>query len=68
MSYGMQYLQPKFTLPAGSEKISQVRWDLAFLSKDDFCIKYDISPVAYKTLTEYDKVVLVVNDIERLRT
>ena len=36
---GMQYMRPKFTLPA-SEKTSQERWDFAMLSREEFEEKY----------------------------
>jgi hypothetical protein len=36
---GMQYMRPKFTLPA-SEKMSEVKWDYAFLTKEEFIAKW----------------------------
>ena len=47
---GMQYLQRSFTLPAGSEKISAQKWDLAFMSREEFMAKYQISD------REYDEI------------
>jgi len=48
---GMQYLQHSFTLPAGSTNISSQKWDLAFMSREEFVAKYQISN------KEYDKLV-----------
>jgi hypothetical protein len=48
---GMQYLQHSFTLPAGSNKISDQKWDLAFMSREEFMAKYEISE------REYDEIV-----------
>ncbi len=36
---GMQYMRPKFTLPASS-KTGQLKWDAAFLTKTEFLAKY----------------------------
>jgi hypothetical protein len=35
----MKYTMPKFTLPA-SQNTDQRKWDLAFLSKDEFIKKH----------------------------
>lgn len=46
---GMQYMRPKFTLPA-SDKTSDVKWDLAFLTKEEFIAKH--GEEVYKAQTE----------------
>lgn len=46
---GSSYLRPKFTLPA-SEKTSETRWDLSFLTKEEFITKYKISDAEYRVL------------------
>jgi hypothetical protein len=47
---GCQYAQPSFTLPAGSNSISSQKWDLAFMSRDEFMVKYEISQREYDEL------------------
>lgn len=37
---GTQYTQRKFTLPASHPHTSQTTWDFAFLTKQEFIIKY----------------------------
>ena len=36
---GMRYMLPKFSCPA-STNTSELKWDYAFLSKEDFVKKY----------------------------
>lgn len=43
---GMQYMRPKFTLPA-SNKTSEMKWDLAFMTKEDFMKKYNWDETTY---------------------
>lgn len=47
---GMQYMRPKFTLPA-SVKTSEMKWDLAFLTKEEFMAKYDLTEGGYHNIT-----------------
>jgi hypothetical protein len=42
---GCSYVLPKFTLPA-SNNASQIKWDLAFLTKEEFIAKH--GPRAYE--------------------
>jgi hypothetical protein len=44
----MQYLRDQFTVPVGSEKISQRRWDYAFLSRKQFLEKYGADAEEYR--------------------
>lgn len=37
---GTQYMYPRFTLPASGPNLKQVRWDFAFLSREEFEEKY----------------------------
>lgn len=46
---GCQYMRPSFTLPA-SAHTSQEKWDLIFLSKEEFIAKYDMQPLMYDVL------------------
>lgn len=46
---GTQFMRPSFTLPA-SNNTSQVEWDYAFLSKEDFIAKW--GKMLYKDLSE----------------
>lgn len=48
----MKYVQRTFTLPASSgHTTSQVRWDLAFLSIEEFVCKYGVNPSEYEEKT-----------------
>lgn len=49
---GCQYTQRTFTLPAGSAQISQMKWDLAFMSRKEFIEKYDMSARMYEEMTK----------------
>ena len=44
---GCSYEQRSFTLPAGSTAISQMKWDLAFLTRTEFIKKYGVSDWKY---------------------
>jgi hypothetical protein len=46
---GCQYQQKVFTLPA-SENCTQKRWDLAFMSRTEFMVAYNISEEEYYEL------------------
>jgi hypothetical protein len=48
---GCQYMQKSFTLPAGSSQITAQKWDLAFMSREEFMAKYKMSD------KEYDKLI-----------
>jgi len=37
---GMQYLQPKFSAPAGPKNTSELRWDYSILTKKEFLKKW----------------------------
>lgn len=37
---GCQYMYPRFTLPAAGPSVKQIRWDFAFLSREEFEEKY----------------------------
>lgn len=50
---GMQYLKPSFTLPTSSGRsTSEIKWDLAFLSAEEFSKKYGISVETYSELSK----------------
>jgi hypothetical protein len=44
---GMSYLMPSFTLPACNKNTSQLKWDLAFMTKADFMAKYKWDETTY---------------------
>lgn len=37
---GCQYDRPQFSLPAAPSHVTDIRWDFAFLSVEDFVDKY----------------------------
>lgn len=47
----MKYTAKTFTLPASSNWTSQIKWDRAFLSDEEFTAKYGPEPTQ-KPLTE----------------
>ena len=48
---GMQYMRPKFTLPA-SNSASDVRWDFSTLSKADFVAKHPMLEGFYARIAD----------------
>jgi len=50
----MLYTRPSFTCPTANN-VSQIHWDLAFLSQDEFKAKYSITDLEYVNLAK-DKV------------
>lgn len=45
----MKYLEKSFTLPT-SNNISQMRWDFAFLTKEEFMDIYNLTDYEYECL------------------
>ena len=37
---GMQYLQPRFSAPAGPGNVTDIEWDIATLTKKEFIAKW----------------------------
>lgn len=51
----MNYLRKTFTLPASSgSTTSDLNWDLAFLSQDQFREKYGLSYSEYRAIQEHE--------------
>jgi hypothetical protein len=46
----MQYLQKSFTLPT-SNGVSQLKWDLAFMSPKEFQEHYKLTDLEYANMT-----------------
>jgi hypothetical protein len=48
---GCQYLRKTFTLPASNDT-SQQKWDMAFLTKEEFMAKYNWDETTYNICAE----------------
>lgn len=46
----MRYLDKSFSVPVGSSKVSQLRWDYATMPRDEFVAKY--GEAVYNELSE----------------
>lgn len=43
----MKYVSGTFTLPAANSKTTGLNWDLAFLTRDEFIARYNMTPEEY---------------------
>lgn len=48
----MRYQMPSFTLPA-CNGATEVQWDMAFLTTEEFLQKYGFTPEGYLKVQEY---------------